>query len=265
MKIEKMNLWKETPGLCEEIPTLTAYLPDKKQSDIAVVIFPGGGYRMRAEHEGKEYAEFLAKSGYMSFVVDYRIAPHTFPLPLLDARRAIRTVRFFSQRYGIDKNKIAVMGSSAGGHLVALTSTYFKEFEFENIDEIDKESAVPNYQILCYPVISLFGKGITHFGSGKNLLGDLLIDKCEELSPHLIVSDATPTAFIWHTFADDVVNVKNSLMYAESLKNKNVKTELHIFPDGEHGLGLADGDNPIRRHISQWQQLLLNWLTYMEK
>ncbi len=121
MKTKKMNLWKETPGICDEIPTLTAYLPDKKQSDIAVVIFPGGGYQFRAAYEGDSYAEFLAENGYTAFVCDYRVAPHRFPLPLLDARRAVRTVRYYSDKYGIDKNKVAVMGSSAGGHLAALT------------------------------------------------------------------------------------------------------------------------------------------------
>lgn len=70
MKIEKMNLWKETPGLCEEIPTLTAYVPDEKRSNIAIVIFPGGGYQLRSPHEGDGYARFLAENGYTAFVAD---------------------------------------------------------------------------------------------------------------------------------------------------------------------------------------------------
>ena len=265
MKKYKEFLWQNTPGRCDEIPKMTFYKPEIKKSDMAIIIFPGGGYEFRAEHEGKGYAEFLVQNGYTAFVVDYRVAPHKFPLPLLDARRAVRTVRHFADKYGIDKNKITVMGSSAGGHLAALCSTYFAPIEFENVDNIDMENAIPNFQILCYPVISLLGRGITHFGSGKCLLGELLPEKGETLSPHLIVSDKTPPAFIWHTFADDVVNVKNSLLYAENLKNNNVKTELHIFPDGEHGLGLANGTDIIGKHVSQWQQLLLNWLMYNDK
>lgn len=265
MKNEKKNLWIDTPGLCREIPTITEYLPENKKSDMAIIIFPGGGYCMRAEHEGKEYAEFLQQNGYAAFVVNYRVEPHKFPLPLLDARRAIRTIRYNSKKYGIDKNKIAVMGSSAGGHLAALVSTYFEQIDFENIDEIDKEEFIPNYQILCYPVISLFGKGLTHFGSGKCLLGEMLAEQCEELSPNMIVSAKTPPAFIWHTFADSIVNVKNSLIYAESLKNNEIKTELHIFPDGEHGMGLAFGNQPVELHVSQWQKLLLSWLKYISE
>lgn len=258
------QLWNKTPGMCEEVPTITEYLPKNKKSDMAIIIFPGGGYGMRASHEGKDYAEFLSENGYTAFVVDYRVASHKFPLPLLDARRAVRTVRYCAEKYGIDKNKIAVMGSSAGGHLAALCSTYYEPIDFENVDEIDKENFIPNYQILCYPVISLFGKGITHFGSGKNLLGEMLPEKAEDLSPHLIVSEKTPPAFVWHTFADGGVNVKNSLMYARSLKDNNIPVEMHIFPDGEHGLGLSSGDEKVNSYVSKWKELLLSWLEYIE-
>ena len=263
MKTEKYFLWKDTPGLCEEKPTITAYYPENRKKNIAMIIFPGGGYIKRAEHEGDSYAEFLYTKGYTAFVVDYRVKPHKFPLQLLDARRAIRYVRHNAEKFGIDKTKIAVMGSSAGGHLAALVSTYYKDIEFENIDDIDTEEYVPNYQILCYPVISLFGKGITHLGSGKALMGEMYADMCEELSPNLIVSDKTPPAFIWHTFSDNSVSVKNSLLYSWALKEKNIPTELHIFPDGAHGLGLANGDEHINIHVSQWKNILLNWLEYM--
>lgn len=263
IKTEKFDLWSKIPGEYTEVPKITSYIPADKKSDLAIIIFPGGAYGFRAEHEGREYAEFLAENGYSAFVVDYRVAPHKFPLPLLDARRAIRTVRFYADKFGIDKNKIAVMGSSAGGHLSALASTYFEEIEYEKTDEIDFENFIPNYQILCYPVISLYGKGLTHFGSGKNLLGDALAEKGEELSPHLLVSDKTPPAFIWHTFADNSVNVQNSLLYVENLKENGIKAELHIFPDGEHGLGLSKKDDRISRHISQWTKLLLKWLEYI--
>ena len=159
MREEIINLWETPPGMCEEKPKLTVYLPESKTSMGAVIICPGGAYVGRATHEGKDYAEFLAEYGYTSFVLDYRVTPHKFPLPLLDARRAIRLVRFYADKYEIDKNKIAIMGSSAGGHLAAMTSTYYEPIEFENIDEIDKEDFIPNAQILCYPVIKLLGKG----------------------------------------------------------------------------------------------------------
>lgn len=264
MKTENIQMWENTPGLCEKMPTLTAYLPEKKTSNGAVVVCPGGGYEMLAEHEGKGYAEFLAENGYTAFVLEYRVAPHKFPLPLLDARRAVRLVRHNAEKYGIDKNKVAIMGSSAGGHLAALTSTYYEPIEFEGTDEIDGEDFVPNAQILCYPVIKLLGKGVAHLGSGKNLLGEALPDMGEELSPDLIATARTPKAFIWHTFSDDCVNVINSLDYAKSLKMAGGSVECHIYPEGWHGMGLAKEDDRIAKHLNSWNELLIKWLKFIE-
>lgn len=264
--MEIMDLWGNVPGMCEEIPKLTAYIPDAKKTDMAVVILPGGGYRIRAEHEGKGYAEFLNKHGITAFVVDYRISPHTFPLPLLDARRGVQTVRYYAEKYGINKNKILIMGSSAGGHLAALTSTYLEEIDdFEINDEISKESFLPNGQILCYPVINLQGKpGDVHIWSGKYLLGEKYAELSYSLSPANLVSKETPPAFIWHTFEDEAVNVKNSLDYAKVLKENSILVEMHIYPHGRHGLGIPNPDSKLNTHILQWSESLIKWLNYME-
>ncbi len=263
MRTEKFDLWESTPGHCDEVPTLTVYIPDNKTHDSAIVILPGGGYYMRAEHEGDGYARFLAEHGYTAFVCDYRVRTHLFPLPLLDSRRAVRTARHFADKYGIDKNKIAIMGSSAGGHLAALTSTYYENIEFEGLDEIDGEDFIPNAQILCYPVIKLLGKGISHLGSGHWLLGERHAELGEELSPDNIVSERTPPAFIWHTFEDGTVNVINSLDYLKALKNKGRSAECHIYPHGHHGLGLSTGDDAVQKHVSDWSRELLSWLEYI--
>lgn len=261
MFVKKVNLWENTPGMCEEIPTLDIYVPEHKTSDTAVVILPGGGYRGRAAHEGKGYAEFLNAHSITAFVCQYRVAPHRFPLPLLDARRAIRYVRFHSEAYQIHKQKIYIMGSSAGGHLAALTSTYRKEIpELEGLDAIDREDFLPNGQILCYPVIALLGKAFAHLGSGKNLLAENHAEMGEELSPQLIADEHTPKAFIWHTFADAGVNVINSLQYAKRLREVGVSTALHVYPDGRHGLGLAE-DVP---YTCNWTQELLDWIRLNE-
>ena len=167
MKTETFDLWSQIPGTALEIPKITAYVPDNKISNAAIAILPGGGYAIRSGYEGKDYAEFFCKNGITAFVIDYRVAPHKFPLPLLDSRRGIKYIRYNAEKYGIDKNKIAIMGSSAGGHLAALTSTYFKDVECSSNDEIDAEDFIPNAQILCYPVIKLLGKGIAHLGSGR--------------------------------------------------------------------------------------------------
>lgn len=259
--IKTVQLWNHTPGMCEEVPVLDCFFPEKQTSSTAVVILPGGGYSHRAVHEGKGYAEFLNSHGIPAFVCQYRVSPHRFPLPLLDARRAVRYVRYHAESFGIDPEKIYIMGSSAGGHLAALTSTYFDPIELENTDEIDEVSCIPNGQILCYPVIKLLGKGIAHLGSGKNLLGELQAEMGEELSPDLIANERTPKAFIWHTFEDPGVNVINSLDYTKKLRTLRIPTELHVYPYGSHGLGLAEG----RDRVEEWSGNLIRWLNMNEK
>ena len=270
MEKQVFNLWENTPGKCEEVPTITYYKPQNKCLDTAVVIFPGGGYSGRAPHEGEGYALFLAQNGISAFVVDYRVKPHTFPLPLLDARRGVRYVRYYADKFGIDKNKVYVMGSSAGGHLASFTSTYFEPIDFEGADDIDNEDFIPNGQILCYPVISLYDWQISNIGSGDNLLGESYELKNDrqrlvrkQFSPNLLVSEKTPPAFIWHTFEDRGVDVRNSLEYASQLREHSIPTEIHIFPHGPHGLGLTNKSDKLDNHVAQWGELLINWLKYM--
>lgn len=253
-----MNLWENTPGTHTELPQLTYYKAKEKKTDGAFVIFPGGGYGGRAEHEGKGYAEYLNEIGIDAFVVDYRVTPNYFPLPLLDARRAVRMVRFNAEKYGINPSKIAVMGSSAGGHLAAMLSTYRGGIEFEQSDEIDKIDYLPNYQVLAYPVINVSDLNITHVGSVISLLGSEQLQLAASVDPILIADKNTPKAFIWHTSDDGAVNVCNSLKYGEKLRSLEIPFEMHIFPEGHHGLGLAQ-EAP---HVAQWSGLLKNWLEY---
>lgn len=255
-----MKLWDNTPGLCQTEPEIIPYLPEKKCSDAAVVIFPGGAYRGLADHEGRGYAEFLNANGISAFVVNYRVAPHRFPLELLDARRAVRWVRFHAAEYGINKDRIAVMGSSAGGHLTALVSTYRGAIDFEGQDEVDREDYLPNAQILCYPVICNPEKEFAHVGSYHNLLESRETEEQRKVDPSILADEKTPTAFIWHTAGDGGVNVINSYRYAEKLRTLDVPVEMHIFPFGPHGLGLA----PKYPHVAQWSGLLLNWLRLLE-
>ena len=258
--METVTLWKNTPGLCLETPTLDIYLPENRLSDTAVVILPGGGYGCRAPHEGEGYARFLNSHGIAAFVCQYRVYPHRFPLPLLDARRAIRYVRHHSREYGIDPQKVYLMGSSAGGHLTALASTYRGPLEFEGVDKIDKENYLPDGQILCYPVISFHDLDVTHVGSVQNLLENTDSAIRNILSPDLMADRHTPKAFIWHTFDDAGVDVRNALNYAARLRQVNVPVEMHLYPHGPHGMGLAEQDP----HVKDWSARLLAWLKYNE-
>ena len=125
MKNRIFDLWEGEPPLYigGEIPKLTYYPAKDQRGNGTVIIAPGGGYGMRAPHEGEGYARFLSENGLNAFVLDYRVAPNRFPTELLDARRAVRFVRANAELFGIDPNHVAFMGSSAGGHLAALVST----------------------------------------------------------------------------------------------------------------------------------------------
>ena len=254
--MQTFNLWDKVPGLCEETPVVDYYPAENKVTDATVVILPGGGYGMRANHEGEGYALYFNSIGMDAFVCQYRVSPHRFPLPLLDSRRAIRFVRANAEKFGINKDKIAVMGSSAGGHLAALTSTYTAPIDFEGADVIDEESANPNATILCYPVICSPDSLVAHEGSFVNLLGEGNQPQSAKFSCDKLVSDTTPTAFVWHTSDDAAVNVANSLRYGEALRNHNIQFEMHIFPSGNHGLGLAT-NSP---YVARWAEMLKEWL-----
>ena len=261
------KLWEN-----DENSTLIRYFPAKeKKSDAAIVIFAGGGYKSRAVHESDGYAEFFSSTGVDSFVVDYRVIPDHFPAQLLDARRGVRFVRYYAEKYGIDKEKIAVIGSSAGGHLAAFVSTYKEKVDGEGVDEIDEENAIPNAQILCYAVSSAADEEILNVGTFTNLMGDdFSPENAKKFSPDLLADENTPQAFIWHTANDLSVNVIQSYAYASALRRKNVPVEMHIFPEGPHGLGLAKNnkwvgrcDEKIMSHVCRWADLLEEWLKYI--
>ena len=239
------------------VPTLEHYAPKKVTSTSAVVIFPGGGYAIRADYEGKDYAEFFNENGIHAFVCQYRVRPASFPRPLLDARHAVRFVRANAEKYGIDPNKILVMGSSAGGHLASLVSTYRGTLEGEEQDSLFDIDPTPNGTILCYSVTDMVGK-YTHVGSRQNLIGDTQTP-FESVSTCDIVDDKTPPAFLWHTSADGGVPVANSYKYALALREHDIPAEVHVFPFGRHGLGLSPED----AHVAQWAPLLINWMTMM--
>jgi len=260
--MKQMNLWETVPGMCEEVPVLEYYPAENKKTDAVMVVLPGGGYSHRAQHEGKGYAEFLNGLGMDAFVCEYRVSPHRHPLPLLDARRAVQFVRYHANEFGINPEKVGIMGSSAGGHLAASVSTLLEEYDDVLIekDAVDSENFIPDFQVLCYPVIALVDYG--HMGSAANLTGDnnIYAKKRYELSCQNNVHEKTPKAFIWHTVTDPAVPIQNSLAYVSALREKGIASELHVFPYGGHGMGVAAKDP----HISQWTTLLKNWLILNE-
>ena len=247
----EFNLWEK-----EGSTKIVWHKPKEKKTDACVIVFPGGGYACLCDYEGKDYAQWLNTLGITAFVVYYRVTPNFFPAPLLDSRRAVRFVRANAEKFGIASDKVAVMGSSAGGHLCAMTSTYTAKIDGEDVDEIDGYDFLPNAQILCYPVISS-DESIFHGGSYHNLLGDRYDEKAN-FDPELLATEKTPPAFVWHTAEDQLVPVANSCRYVAKLAQLGVYSELHVFPFGPHGRALALP--PGEKHTAQWKGLLENWL-----
>jgi acetyl esterase/lipase len=243
-------------------PKLTIYrAPAATANGAAVVVCPGGGYRtLASDHEGKQVAEWLDSLGVSAFVLQYRVGPrYRHPAPLQDAQRALRLVRSRARDFAIDPARVGILGFSAGGHLAATTGTHFDDGRADAADPIERMGSRPDFMVLAYPVMS-FAAPFAHGGSRQFLLGDTPDPALvQELSNETKVTARTPPAFLFHTADDASVPVENSLVFFEALKKAGVPAELHVFPHGRHGVGLAPED-PV---LSQWPKLCAAWLRAM--
>lgn len=264
--VETVRLWPgaapQAKGMaCEDVPTMTIFEPQQGHDNgSAVVIFPGGAYAgLAANLEGRQVADWFATRGFRAFVVSYRLTSHGYvlPVPLLDARRAIQTVRARARDYFINPNRIVVIGFSAGGHLAALAGTQFVAGKPEAEDPTERVSSRPDALVLVYPWIGAITTDTSHLSYCK--LFDLM-DQCDALrkaySPDLNVTKETPPTFWVHTFNDETVPVEQGLRFYEALVKAGVPSEAHIFPKGPHGTGFGKGDMAL----DQWPNLLETWL-----
>jgi acetyl esterase/lipase len=240
---------------CVTTPTLEIYLPQKEMATgTAVVICPGGGYSVIVfQGEGVTTAKEFAKNGVAAFVLKYRLPDDSIMLdkkigPLQDAQQAIKVVRDNAVKWGIDTNKIGIMGFSAGGHLASTEATHFKEPLIENINNTNLR---PDFQILIYPVISM-QDSLTHLDSRIKLLGrNPPKEIVDEFSNELQVYENTPPAYITHAGDDKLVDVDNSIIYFEKLRHRNIPAELHVYQKGGHGF--------IFKHQG-WMEPLFKWM-----
>ena len=259
---ERLWLWPGRPPSSDPDddfrPWLEPYLLDVPKPRGAVLICPGGGYGHRAPHEAEPIARRINDAGIHALVVHYRVWPHRYPAPLLDASRALRLVRDHAGAWRVDPQRIAILGFSAGGHLAASLGVHHGDPALDTGDALAGISCRPDALILCYPVIS--SQQFGHLGSFKNLLGQgppeaLLL----KMSLELQVTADTPPAFLWHTFEDASVPAENSIAFAQALHRFGTPCELHIYPKGRHGLGLSPEDP----HVATWMELCVGWLRDM--
>lgn len=231
-----------------------------------ILICPGGGYEFLSDREGESIAFKFNSFGYHAAIINYSIAPVTYPTQLLEVSAAVKFFKDHAEEYFIDPDRIAIYGASAGGHAAADYATGYFRDEVTSVLKVFPDYLKPAGMILAYPVIT--SGEFAHRGSFDNLLGELKNDKMmlEYLSIENRITKETPPAFIWHTFPDGCVPVENSLLLAEAMKKENIPFELHIFPSGDHGLGLADeitlspNRTEINEGAAQWIDLCRRWL-----
>lgn len=236
-------------------PTMTVYLPKGTNTGVAVVVFPGGGYKVLAiDLEGTEVCDWLASQGITAVLLKYRVpdsGPHwdpqaksqvypRAPTALEDTQRTLGLVRFHAAEWHIDPHKIGVLGFSAGGHLVADISTHFEKRAYPAEDAADHESCRPDFAVALYP-------------------GHLWIDESKfELNPDIAtnITRRTPPTFLLQAEDDHVDGINQSLVYYIGLKNAGVPVEMHLYAQGGHGFGLR----PTKLPITEWPQLAEKWL-----
>lgn len=240
---------------------ITVHRPAGNSSQTAIVICPGGGYGgLVVEPEGHGIAAWLNKHGITGVVLEYRLPKGRHAVPLLDAQRAIRTVRANAKTWDLSPSKIGIMGFSAGGHLASTAATHFDDGKSSATNLIDQTSCRPDFAILVYPVVTFLGDK-THQGTKTNLLGN---DPSPELakmySNELQVTSKTPPMFLTHALDDKPVPPENSQALFAALQANKVSAKYLELPSGGHGLNGYQG--PM---WDAWQEQSLAWLKEQNK
>lgn len=269
MRTEKINL-RDNPTEYSFMPTLEAYLIDKTETKRPfVLVIPGGGYTaVCSDREGERIALSYNAAGFSAGVLDYCVEPHLFPEPLYDAAAAIKAVRIHADEWGIDKDRIAVCGFSAGGNLAGLISTLWNNPSVFGNDDIESEICKPNAMISIYGVLTGDLPGcelfLRHFVGGddeakRNDDSVYALTCCDKQ-----VNRQTPPAFLFNTAEDSLVSADNAMFYAHALKKLDIPFELHIFPKGAHGLSLVSDETywakPRFSREYPWMSLSIQWL-----
>lgn len=267
-EVEKRDTGETIHISLVQSPDMTVFMPSKRNATgQAVIICPGGGYvNLSYSWEGTDVAKLLNAKGITAIVLKYRlpnaksnITPHLSPLA--DAERAIRLVRANAAKWNINPSKVGIMGFSAGGHLASTLGTHFDNGDAAATDSVERFSSRPDFMVLVYPVISM-SKPIMHAGSRNNLIGANADSSLAKLySNELQVTKQTPPTFLVHATDDKTVPVENSLLMYQALKDNGIPVEMHIYPYGGHGFGLALG----RGYLESWTDRLIDWLRGQNK
>jgi acetyl esterase/lipase len=236
-------------------PTMTVYLPHGTNTGVAAVVFPGGGYvRLGMDISGTEICDWLNSRGITAVLLKYRVPVNRegpygeSRAALQDAQRTLRLVRYRAAEWHINPHKIGVIGFSAGGHMVAATSTHYARRSYRAVDAADQESCRPDFAIALYPGhLSNVDPGAPEAWTSRARF---------ELNPNVPVTSNTPPTFLCQAQDDPVDDVRNSMAYSLALRNARVPVELHLYAEGGHAFGLRRTKFPI----TEWPALAEKWL-----
>lgn len=265
--ISTISLWNGAPssegGPHRESSTLTIFVPyPGTENGTGVIIAPGGSYVGWASNlEGRQVADWFAARGVTAFVLKYRLgADNPYPIPLLDAQRAVRLVRSLSSTYKLSSDRIGIMGFSAGGHLAAMEATSSDDGKADSADPVERVSDRPNFLILGYAWLNAMQPNDRGLITYCSVLRSMPAKDCQkwqqEYTPALHVTSRTPSTFIYATSDDALVPVQGSVDFYTALINAGVPAEMHLFRHGAHGSGLGKGDPAL----DTWPTLLEFWL-----
>lgn len=256
-------------------PTMTVYSPQGKNTGVAVVVLPGGGYQgLAIDLEGAEVCDWLTSNGITCVLLKYRVPPDggypkpsypksgpypESPLALEDAQRTMGLVRLHAAEWHIDPHKVGVLGFSAGGHLVAAISTHYEKRLYAAVDSADKESCRPDFAVALYPGhLSLAAAEWDAKQGPRNFVVPLAANANPQLTlnPAIPVTRDTPPTFLLQAENDHVDNVDDALSYYIALKDAGVPAEMHLYARGNHAFGLRRTKDPI----TGWPALVETWL-----
>lgn len=250
---------------------LAAYILDTPSENIllkkrpAILLCPGGAYAETSYREGEPIAMYFLEKGYHVGIVRYSTAPARYPTALLELGRAVSLFHEKAEEWKVDTERIFVQGSSAGGHLAGCLAVFWNQPFLTEELLVSSEWLRPTGVVLSYPVISA-DEAISHAGSFQNLLGEQYAARKDSLSLEKQVGKDTVPCFLWHTFADSSVPVENTMVMAQALHRQGIKTEVHLFQEGIHGLGTAgelsrrpDGSG-VQKECECWMELAERWM-----
>jgi acetyl esterase/lipase len=250
-------------GKNAETAFFTLFVPQPGRGNgTAVIVAPGGAYKGLASNlEGRQVADWFTARGVTAFVLHYRLGEENpYPVPLLDAQRAVRVVRSLCNMYQLSPERIGIMGFSAGGHLAAMEATSFDDGQADSSDPVERWSDRPDFLILGYPWLNAMQPNAKHLITYCSVLSGLPASECkgweEPYTPALHVTSKTPPTFIYHTTDDALVPVETSVEFYFALLKAGVPVEMHLFRHGAHGSGLGAGDEAL----DLWPELLEMWM-----